>query len=75
MREPERCHNQFKRESEEQTHLQIRNIDMSVQTEANWFWGATWRGSSTDQVRTEFHVYRQELICIAVSHLQVTAVK
>ena len=67
MRRWKKYYNQFKRESEGQAHLWIRNIEVNVQMEADCLLGEEGVLSLTEQ--NAFLVYRQELFCVALSCL------
>ena len=59
MRELVRCHNHFKGQSKEQTHLQIRNIKIKVQMKKKLAFPITGEESQLNLHQTIYlHVYR-----------------
>lgn len=73
MREPSRCHDQFKGEGKAQIFGEWQNVGLNVP------WGRTGfsagNRNSIEPPQTDLCVYRQEWFCIPVSYLQLEGCK
>ena len=73
MKKPEICYNHLEDLIKDQTHLQIKNIEMNVQIEAKPAFFTVRETSQFDFYWTKWNlqIYRQKLSCIAINYLQL----
>lgn len=71
-----RCYNQIKGHSKEQTHLEIKNIEINMLMEAKLTSSGVRKNNSINPIesltkRIYLHVYRQEIFCFSITYLQL----